>query len=205
MFAKFIHLFKVKEDETLRYMNSESVQKPKDKVLHDPLSQEDEDEFFRELDEERDALESFKAQEETPPMDLKLDTSRESVLQKMRQCMQERDWNPKHHPRILIAIAFIIVATTLTIFILHETPNPLIGKWRPQGKNIFLPTGDIEFSKDKVHAMGNTTPVKYDIDEHSITVIDLTSKMRLTFYIKDEKNIECTILGVKTSYKKSDK
>lgn len=205
MFAKFIHLFKVKEDETLKYMNSDTVQKPKNKVFKDPLSQEDEDEFFRELDEERDAFESFNAQEKTPPMDLKLDTSRESVLKKMRQCMQERDWNPKHHPRILLAIAFIIVATALTIFILHETPNPLIGKWRPLGKNIFLPTGDIEFSKDQVHAMGNNTPVKYNIEEHSIEVIDLTTQMHLMFYLKDEKNIECTILGVKTSYKKADK
>ena len=205
MFAKFIQLFKVKEDETLNYMNSEPVQKPKNKAFKDSLSQEDEDEFFRELDEERDALESFNAQKETPPMDLKLDTSRESVLQKMRQCMQEKDWNPKHHPRILLAIAFIIVATALTIFILHETPNPLIGKWRPLGKNIFLPTGDIEFSKEKVHAMGNNTPVKYNIEEQSVEVIDLTTQMHLTFYFKDEKTIECTILGVKTSYKKADK
>ncbi len=205
MFAKFIHLFKVKEDETLNYINSDTLIKPHTKASKDPLSQEDEDEFFRELDEERDAFAHFKAHEETPHIDLKIDTSRESVLQKMRQCMQEKDWNPKHHPRILLAVAFIIVATALTIFILHETPNPLIGKWRPLGKNIFLPTGDIEFSKEKVHAMGNNTPVKYNIEEQSVEVIDLTTQMHLTFYFKDEKTIECTILGVKTSYKKADK
>ncbi|MDD3343462.1 MAG: hypothetical protein PHR87_07805 [Sulfurospirillaceae bacterium] len=205
MFAKFIHLFKVKEDETLRYMNSEAIQKPKEKTVHDPLSQEDEDAFFRELNEDREALEHFNAQETIPPMDLKLDTSRESVLKKIHQCMQEKDWNPKHHPKILLTIAFVLIATALTIFILHETPNPLIGKWRPLGKNIFLPTGDIEFSKDYVHAMGNNTPVKYNIEEHSIEVIDLTTQMRVTFKLKDEKNVECTILGVKTLYKKADK
>lgn len=205
MFAKFLHLFKVKEDTTLDYMDPDKLLNSKKKVLKDPLNQEDEDAFFRELDAERDALESFEAQDKIPHINMEEASSRESVLKKMRQCMQEKDWNPKHHPKVLLSIAFIFIATALTIFILHETPNPLIGKWKPLGKNIFLPTGDIEFSKDKVQAMGNSTPVKYDIEEHSIEVIDLTTKMRLTFFIKDEKNIELTILGVKTSYKKADK
>ncbi|MDD2383119.1 MAG: hypothetical protein PHN18_02920 [Sulfurospirillaceae bacterium] len=205
MFAKFIRLFKVKEDTTLDYMDPDKLLKPNKKVLRDPLNQEDEDAFFRELDAERDALESFEAQDKIPLFNEEEAPFRESVLKKMRQCMQEKDWNPKHHPKLLLSIAFILSATALTIFILHETPNPLLGKWKPLGKNIFLPTGDIEFSKDKVQAMGNSTPVKYDIEEHSIEVIDLTTKMRLTFFIKDEKNIELTILGVKTSYKKADK
>lgn len=198
MFAKFINLFKVKEDETLNYMNSDLYAKRSKTILRDPLNQEDEDDFFRRLDEEKATIESFNTHKEEK-------TARESVLKKMHQCMKEKDWNPKHHLKLLIAIALIIAVTAVTIIVLHETPNPLIGKWKPLGKNIFLPTGDIEFTKDKVHAMGSNTPVKYDIEKHAIEVIDLTNQMRLTFVIKDEKTIECTILGVKTTYKKADK
>ena len=205
MFAKFLNLFKVKEDETLNYMNSEKLFNPKKETFRDPLNQDDEDEFFRELDEEKILLESLKIAEETPKTSQKDTPSRESILRKMHHCMQEKDWNPKHHPKLLIAITVVFLASTIAIIALHETPNPLIGKWKPLGKNIFLPTGDIEFSKDKVQAMGNSTPVKYDIEEHFIDVIDLTTNRHLTFYIKDDKNIECNILGVKTSYKKADK
>lgn len=204
MFTKFLNLFKVKEDETLNYMSSDKLFKPKKQVLRDPLNQDDEDEFFRELEEEKTLIENYK-EEKVSHNNLKNDSSRESILKKMRHCMQEKDWNPKHHPKLLIAIAVVLIASAITIVVLHETPNPLIGKWKPLGKNIFLPTGDIEFSKDKVQAMGNSTPVKYDIDEHSIEVIDLITNMRLIFVVKDDKNIECTILGVKTSYKKADK
>ncbi len=205
MFTKFLSLFKVKEDETLNYMSAEKLFKPKKQILRDPLNQDDEDEFFRELEAEKYLRENSTVSETTTPINPKNNPHRESILKKMRQCMQEKDWNPKHHPKLLIAITVILVASALTIVALHETPNPLIGKWKPLGKNIFLPTGDIEFGKDKVQAMGNSTPVKYDINERSIEVIDLTTNMRLTFLLKDDKNIECTILGVKTSYKRADK
>lgn len=205
MFAKFLNLFKVKEDETLNFMNSEKLFKPKKQILRDPLNQDDEDEFFRELEEERNLLENLKVSEKKPEINPNDAPSRESILKKMRHCMQEKDWNPKHHPKLLIAITLIVLASIITIIALRETPNPLIGKWKPLGKNIFLPIGEIEFSKDKVQTMGNSTPVKYDIEKNSIEVINLISKEHLTFYIKDDKNIECTILGVKTSYKKVDK
>jgi hypothetical protein len=89
---------------------------------------------------------------------------------------------------------------------LHETPNPLIGKWQPQKKsNIFAPTGDIEFQKDKILANGISTPIQYTIEKQYVEVTDLNTKMRIPFYITNEKTIELNLLGIKTTYKKIEK
>lgn len=119
--------------------------------------------------------------------------------------MKERDWNPKHHPKIIIGGICLLIGTIILAIALHETPNPLIGKWRPQGKNVFPPTGDIEFSKDKVQMMGMTTTIKYDINPSKINLIDPNTETTIVFNIKDAKTIENTIFGVKTTYKKVEK
>jgi len=205
MLAKLINLFKVKEDETLKYMDTNTLLKKK-RPLKDPLNQEEEDAFFHELEVEKQILESLEEQEEIPQRKETEDFSRESTLKKMLQCMHERDWNPKHHPKILLGVVFMCIATVITLIALHKTPNPLIGIWRPQKEsNIFVPTGDIEFRKDQFLANGGSVPVKYDIEDGYVEVVDVTTKIRIPFYIKDEKMIECTILGVKTSYKKVKK
>ncbi|MCD8478151.1 MAG: hypothetical protein LRY68_09955 [Sulfurospirillum sp.] len=86
---------------------------------------------------------------------------------------------------------------------MHETPNPLIGKWQPQKKsNIFIPTGDVEFQKEKILANGVSTPIEYTIENTYIEVVDLQTKTRIRFDLKDEKTIELNLLGVKTTYKK---
>ena len=204
MFSKFMKFFEVKPDDTLDYMDPDKLLKNKKRVLKDPLNQADEDEFFRQMEEEEQFIDHLNAQEESQTT-LKNDPSRESILKKMRQCMQERDWNPKHHPKILIASAAIVMGVIILVLALHETPNPLIGKWRPQGKNVFLPVGDIEFTKDKFQALGIATMVKYDIDETKIQVIDITTDTGINFYITGDKTIEVNLLGVKTSYKKVEK
>jgi hypothetical protein len=103
--------------------------------------------------------------------------------------MKERDWNPKHHPRIVIGAAAVLIGTVIMAIALHETPNPLIGKWQPQKKsNIFAPTGDIEFQKDKILANGISTPIQYTIEKQYVEVTDLNTKMRIPFYITNEKN-----------------
>ncbi|WP_263832596.1 hypothetical protein [Sulfurospirillum oryzae] len=203
MFSKFMKFFEVKEDETLDYMDPDKLQKNKKKVLKDPLNQEDEDEFFRQLEEEN-AYESQKVYQE-PRVEVHQAATRESVLEKMRQCMKERDWNPKHHPKIVLGIATALIGSVILVFALRETPNPLIGKWRPTGKNIFLPVGDIEFTKDKIQALNITTMVKYDIDPTKINVIDPATNTGITFYITGDKTIETNLLGVKTTYKKVEK
>lgn len=225
MFSKFMKFFEVKEDDTLNYMNPDKLTKTKQQPLKDPLNQDDEDEFFRQLEEEKRAAERKKASYEddfddfqelkiTPPNRQKASThtpppepqQRESVLKKMRQCMQERDWNPKHHPKIIVGIACTLIGSVILALLLRETPNPLLGKWQPQKKsNIFVPTGDIEFKKDQLLANGVTTPIKYNIEKQYVEVIDLTSKMHIPFYITGDKTIELNLLGVKTTYKKLDK
>lgn len=206
MFKKFINLFKVKEDDTLNYMDPHKILKTKRPPLRDPLNQEDEDAFFRELEEEQELFERLEHNESQKTSASQPQPSRESVLRKMRQCMQEKDWNPKHHPKIILGIALLGIATIITFIALHETPNPLIGKWQPQKKsNIFVPTGDIEFKKDQFSANGGSVPVKYDIEDGYVEVVDINTKIRIPFYIKDDKIIECTILGVKTSYKRVEK
>lgn len=204
MFSKFMKFFEVKEDETLDYMDPDKLLKNKPKALKDPLNQEDEDEFFRQLEEEDRQFEHQNIRQE-PRMTPKNSASRESALEKMRQCMQERDWNPKHHPKILMGVAAVIIGSVIVAIALHETPNPLIGKWRPQGKNIFLPVGDIEFAKEKIQMLNVTTMVKYSIDDTKITVIDPTTNTGITFYITNDKTIETNLLGVKTTYKKIEK
>jgi len=206
MFAKLINLFKIREDETLKYMDTNALHKKKRQPLRDPLNQDDEDAFFHELEVENQFLDRIEEHEEIPTMKASEESSRASTLKKMRQCMQEKDWNPKHHPKMLIGIAFVCLVTIITLFALHETPNPLIGKWRPQKEsNIFVPTGDIEFKKDQFLANGGSVPVKYAIEDGYVEVVDITTKIRIPFYIKDEKIIECSILGVKTSYKRVKK
>jgi len=179
--------------------------KTKKRVLKDPLNQEDEDEFFRQLEEENNVLERQNVRPE-PRIQPKNQPNRESVLEKMRQCMKERDWNPKHHPRIVIGAAAVLIGTVIMAIALHETPNPLIGKWQPQKKsNIFAPTGDIEFQKDKILANGISTPIQYTIEKQYVEVTDLNTKMRIPFYITNEKTIELNLLGIKTTYKKIEK
>lgn len=204
MFSKFMKFFEVKPDETLDYMDPDKLLKNKKRVLKDPLNQEDEDEFFRQLEMEEHFIDHLNTHEEshTTP---KNNASRESVLERMRQCMKERDWNPKHHPRIIIGMAVILIGAVVVAIALHETPNPLIGKWRPQGKNIFLPVGDIEFAKDKFQANNLSTIVKYDIDDTKVNVIDPATNTGIMFYIKDDKTIENNLLGIKTTYKKVEK
>ncbi len=196
--------FEVKEDATLDYMDPDKLLRKKKRVLKDPLNQEEEDEFFRQLEVEESAFERPSINEE-PRREPRQNIPRESVLKKMSQCMKERDWNPKHHPKIIIGGVCLFIGVVILAIALHETPNPLIGKWRPQGKNIFLPVGDIEFAKDKVQALNITTMVKYDIDDTKINVIDTTTNTGITFYITSDKTIETNLLGVKTTYKKVDK
>jgi|GEM_PF-754779 len=205
MFSKFMKFFEVKPDETLDYMDPDKLLKNKKRVLKDPLNQEDEDEFFRQLEEENSVLERQNVRPE-PRIQPKNQPNRESVLEKMRQCMKERDWNPKHHPRIVIGAAAVLIGTVIMAIALHETPNPLIGKWQPQKKsNIFAPTGDIEFQKDKILANGISTPIQYTIEKQYVEVTDLNTKMRIPFYITNEKTIELNLLGIKTTYKKIEK
>ena len=204
MFSKFMKFFEVKEDETLDYMDPDKLHKNKTQALKDPLNQADEDEFFRQLEEEDRQFEYQKIHQE-PRMAPKNEASRESVLKKMRQCMQERDWNPKHHPKIVMGVVAVLIGVGIMAIALHETPNPLIGKWRPTGKNIFLPVGDIEFTKEKIQVLNVTTMVKYDIDDTKVTVIDPTTNTGITFYITSDKTIETNLLGVKTIYKKIEK
>ncbi len=204
MFSKFMKFFEVKPDETLDYMDPDKLLKHKKRILKDPLNQEDEDEFFRQLEEDERTFERQNIYAE-PDVQPKKEVTRESTLEKMRQCMKERDWNPKHHPKIIIGVAVVLLGTAITAIALHETPNPLIGKWRPQGKNIFLPVGDIEFAKDKFQANTITTFVKYAIDDAKVNVIDLATNTGIMFYIKDDKTIENNLLGVKTTYKKVEK
>lgn len=196
--------FEVKEDETLDYMDPDKLLKNKRKTLKDPLNQADEDEFFRQLEVEEQMFEQTNPRQE-PRVSPKNNPSRESVLEKMRQCMKERDWNPKHHPKIIVGVAVAIIGSVIMTLALRETPNPIIGKWRPQGKNIFLPVGDIEFTKEKVQALNVTTMVKYNIDDTKVVVMDPSTNTFITFYITGDKSIETNLLGVKTTYKKVDK
>ena len=196
--------FEVKEDNTLDYMNPDKLLKKKKQVLKDPLNQEDEDEFFRQLEEEDHVFEHQNTHQE-PHRGSSQNASRESVLKKMSQCMKERDWNPKHHPKMIIGGVCLLIGIGILAIALHETQNPLIGKWRPQGKNIFLPVGDIEFAKEKVQALNITTMVKYDIDDTKVNVIDPTTNTGITFYLTGDKTIESNLLGVKTTYKKVEK
>ena len=204
MFSKFMKFFEVKPDDTLDYMDPDKILKNKKRVLKDPLNQEEEDEFFRQLEVEEQFVEydTLRPEPQVSPANT---PSRESVLEKMRQCMHERDWNPKNHPKIIIACVVALLSIVILVIALRETPNPLIGKWRPQGKNVFLPVGDIEFTKDKFQAVGITTTVKYDIDDTKITAIDSLTNTGITFYITGDKSIEVNLLGVKTAYKKVEK
>ncbi|AFL68283.1 hypothetical protein [Sulfurospirillum barnesii] len=200
MFSKFINLFKVKEDETLHYMNPEKLSRFHKNYEDDPLSEEDEDAFFRQLEEEKYAsiaeVEHEKKQAEANP-------NRASVLEKMRACMHQREWTAQRKAKLLVTL-FIFVAGSLLLFILmYEPHNPLIGKWQPQKKsNIFIPTGDIEFRKEAILANGVSTPIEYIIESQYVEVIDSQTKTRIRFERKDERTIELNLLGVKTTYKK---
>ncbi|WP_442765192.1 hypothetical protein [Sulfurospirillum cavolei] len=197
MFSKVINLFKVKEDDTLNFINQEAFQKPS---KNHRFTQEEEDAFFEHLEKEDLAIQEESPSPKTTP------TSRESTLKKMYACMKERDWNPKHHPKILIGLSGTVLLAAFIAFMLHETPNPLLGKWQPIKKtNIFAPTGEIEFRKDQLLANGVTTPIEYTIESQYVEVVDLNTKMRIPFYITGDKTIELNLLGVKTTYKKMDK
>lgn len=69
-------------------MDPDKLLKNKKRVLKDPLNQEDEDEFFRQLEEENSVLERQNVRPE-PRIQPKNQPNRESVLEKMRT-MHER-------------------------------------------------------------------------------------------------------------------
>ncbi|MBN1840246.1 MAG: hypothetical protein JW802_09425 [Campylobacterales bacterium] len=197
MISKLVNLFKVKEDETLNYMDPDKLIKPKRELLYDPLAEDDEDAFFKELEAEK--MERFEEVKQTKTQT----PSRNSTLKKMAQCMKEREWNPKRNPKPFMVLFVILLCTFLISIVLHEVPNPLIGKWQPQKKsNIFIPTGDVEFRKEQILANGVITPIEYTIENTYIEVVDLQTKTRIRFDVKDEKTIELNLLGVKTTYKK---
>ncbi len=200
MFSKFIDLFKVKEDDTLNYINPQAFSTQRQARF----SQEDEDAFFQEINIKDIDNTSKEASPKTKQERLK--EPRESTLKKMYACMQQRDWNLKHHPKLFLGLMALIFLLGILAFALHETPNPLLGKWQPlKTKSNVFATGDIEFLKHEFKGNGVSTPIKYDIDDQHVEVIDLATKTRITFDIKDDKTIECTILGIKTTYKKLNK
>ncbi|ACZ11940.1 hypothetical protein [Sulfurospirillum deleyianum] len=200
MLSKITNLFKVKEDETLQYMDPEKLINPNKERVYDPL-EDDEEAFFRELEENSRPSEASLRQtrQEAPQQQ----SPRESVLKKMAHCMKEREWHPKRNPKPFIALFVIVLIAVFISLALHETPNPLLGKWQPQKKsNIFIPTGDVEFRKEHVLANGVHTEVSYIIEESYVEVVDKQMQTRLRFELKDDKTIELNLLGVKTSYKK---
>lgn len=223
MFSKFKKLFEVKEDDTLDYMDPDKLLKKRKKILKDPLNEDDDFDSFEPHVNTRkvQAMEEPTFQEksfdddsfeyEPPHQEIKAKPqprsmpNPDSVLEKMRLRLISIDWNPKKHPKVVIGTGVALFAIVILTFALREVPNPLIGKWKPQGKNIFLPTGDIEFAKDKIQAMGVTTVVDYDIDATKINVIDRATNKGIIFYITGDKTIEVNLLGVKTTYKKVEK
>lgn len=224
MFSKFKKLFEVKEDDTLDYMDPDKLLKKRKKTLKDPLNEEDDfDSFephvntqkFHSMDELSHHQQSFDDDSfdyEPPHQEVKPKPqphsmpNPDSVLEKMRLRLISIDWNPKRHPKVVIGAGVALLAIGILTFALREVPNPLIGKWQPQKKsNIFAPTGDIEFQKDKILANGISTPIQYNIEEQYVEVIDLNTKMRIPFYRTSEKTIELNLLGIKTTYKKIEK
>lgn len=178
-----------KDDDTLSYMDANKRFNKKQKTLRDPLNE----------DENNDIpfVEPVKKKE-----------SKHTLRQIFKTCisyLKSLDYNPKHHPKLIAISVLSLIALVVIMVVLREIPNPLIGKWRPMSKNIFLPVGDVEFSKDKMQALNITTAVRYDIEESKIKVIDLSNDTGIIFYIKDEKTIETNLLGVKTLYKKVEK
>lgn len=178
-----------KDDDTLSYMDTNKRFNKKQKTLRDPLNE----------DENNDIpfVEPVKKKE-----------PKQKIRQIFKTCvtyLRSLDYNPRHHPKLIAISVLSLIALVILMIVLREIPNPLIGKWRPMSKNIFLPVGDIEFFKDKMQALNITTTVSYDIDENKIKVIDLSNKTEVVFYIKDEKTIETNLLGVKTLYKKVEK
>ena len=225
MFTKIKKLFEVKEDDTLDYMDPDKLLKKRKKTLKDPLNEEDDFDSFEphvntqkahSMDETSFQQKSFdddsfdyepslnevKIKPKPQPHSM---PNPDSVLEKMRLRLISIDWNPKRHPKVVIGVGVALFAILILTFALREVPNPLIGKWKPQGKNIFLPTGDIEFAKEKFQAMGVTTMVDYDIDDTKINVIDRATNKGIVFYITGDKTIEVNLLGVKTTYKKVEK
>ena len=119
MFSKFIDLFKVKEDDTLNYINPQAFSTQRQARF----SQEDEDAFFQEINIKDIDNTSKEASPKTKQERLK--EPRESTLKKMYACMQQRDWNLKHHPKLFLGLMALIFLLGILAFALHETPNPL--------------------------------------------------------------------------------
>lgn len=178
-----------KDDDTLSYMDANKQFKQKQKALRDPLNEDENSDtpFFEETQKK-----------EPKP-------KKPSAFKKLMPYLKSLDWNPKHHPKLIASLVLLLIAIVILTIALRETPNPLIGKWRPMSKNIFLPVGDIEFFKDKMQALNITTTVSYDIEESKIKVVDLSNNTGIIFYIKDDKTIETNLLGVKTLYRKVEK
>jgi hypothetical protein len=70
--------------------------------------------------------------------------------------------------------------------------NPLIGQWSAQDKGIPEVPGEIEFTPEEQIEDGKRTPVKYELDGNSITVIPKDGHVR-TFTMVDEEQMKWVI------------
>ncbi len=103
--------------------------------------------------------------------------------------------------RIALAFIGVIGAGYGIVYILNQTLfyNPLLGTWRGQTA---MGIREVIFERDSMTSFGTKTPVKYDIKEKEIIVMDTSLQLGNAYILIDENTISSKMGNVKTTFKR---
>ena len=77
--------------------------------------------------------------------------------------------------------------------------NPLLGTWRGQTA---MGIREVVFERDSMTSFGTKTPVKYDIKEKEVIVMDTSLQLGNAYVLIDENTISSKMGNVKTTFKR---
>lgn len=103
--------------------------------------------------------------------------------------------------RVFLAFMVVIGIGFGIKLILDKTVfyNPLVGTWRGQTA---MGIREVVFERDSMTSFGTKTPVKYDIKEKEVIVMDTSLQLGNAYVLIDENTISSKMGNVKTTFKR---
>lgn len=106
--------------------------------------------------------------------------------------------------------ATIITAAIVTVMLMigaivvnYGNQNPIIGKWQSETSFEFMGkvVDQVEFSSDREYALGLSSKVTYQVEEHQIIVTDEWG-IGVIYEMIDKETMRTNIFGIETIYRK---
>lgn len=104
----------------------------------------------------------------------------------------------------IITAAIVAVMLTIgAIVVNYGNQNPIIGKWKSETSFEFMGkiVDQVEFTSDREYAMGLSSKVTYQVEEHQIIVTDEWG-IGVIYEMIDSQTMRTNIFGIETIYRK---